>query len=57
MKIVKKGNPTLKETEKTCYACGCVFTYIFADVKHDRDGSYVICPQDGCKSINSVNSI
>jgi len=49
MKIIKKGN---KEQEIATYIlecpkCGCVAEFVNADIKGDRDGHYVICPQCG----------
>jgi len=48
MKIVtlgKKVKEEDKEHKKSCNGCGCKFTYTQTDVKHDRDGYYVHCPQ------------
>lgn len=55
MKIIKKGiNPAHKPTRKTCGKCGCVFEYTRADMQSDRDGAYVVCPTEGCRSFISV---
>ncbi len=55
MRIIKKGS--IKKdlpVQKTCHKCGCVFEYHQPDIQSDRDGLYVICPTEECKSFISV---
>lgn len=56
MKIIKKGNKN-KEVPcciLTCPECGCIAEFVNADIKGDRDGHYVVCPQ--CGSFVSIES-
>lgn len=53
MKIIKLGVVKSKEKEekvKTCYRCKTLFSYTLADVQSDREGTYVVCPNNDCKS-------
>lgn len=56
MKVIKEGKKKIDEQpkEKTCYKCSCVFEYVRNDINSDREGSYVICPNEDCKSFLSV---
>jgi len=58
MKIIKQGNNKQKEVKKTCKKCKTVFTYTNEDIQPDwRDGNYVICPNQSCKTFISADNI
>lgn len=57
MKIIKMGKlPLEKRPVKTkCNYCDTVFEYDKADVKFDqRDGNYVICPNQHCSHFLTI---
>ena len=59
MKIIKEGkNLKIDNPVKvTCYKCECVFEYVKSDIKSDfRDGEYVVCPNETCKSFISTKA-
>ena len=44
MEIIKQGKvPTIK-FKMECSNCGCEAIYTPEEIKHDKDGDYVICP-------------
>ncbi|MDE6649283.1 MAG: hypothetical protein K2K45_05075 [Muribaculaceae bacterium] len=54
MRVIKEGKKPVKEIEKQCDRCGCVFAYERGDVNSDqREGCWVYCPT--CKKALSVN--
>lgn len=61
MEVLNKGKNLKEESRKrcTCNRCGCEFIYDSSDVHPDqRDGEYVICPNDTCKAwINIVSTM
>lgn len=52
MRIIKPGDLKLIEVEKTCYNCKCEFAYNQNDIRGDRDGKFVKCPQ--CKKLIDI---
>lgn len=48
MKIIKKGKVEEKVWTRTCSNCKTEFEYTQSDVDSDREGSYVVCPLEGC---------
>lgn len=42
--IKHKNKNDLKLYKVTCQ-CGCVFTFEPSDIRFDRDGRYVVCPE------------
>lgn len=55
MKVIKEGEKKIdKVTKRRCYRCGCVFEYVRDDINSDRNGIYVICPNEYCKSFMFV---
>lgn len=54
MKIIQPGTIDKENKYETCHKCKCVFQYVAADIKSDRDGRYVICPQKGCGAFIAV---
>lgn len=47
MEIIKKGNENKKKYMFTCRVCGCEAKFDESDIKGDRDGQYIVCPQCG----------
>lgn len=47
MKIIKKGK-TVEPKKKKCHSCKTEFEYTKQDIKSDRDGTYVVCPNEIC---------
>ncbi len=54
MRIIKLSNKLPKEKKEKCRSCGTEFAYTGADLKYDRNESYVICPNPECKKFISV---
>lgn len=58
MEIIKQGK-NMNINPKyivTCGKCDCTFTFIGRDIHSDfRDGPYVICPNETCKSFINPN--
>lgn len=54
MRVIKEGRKPVKEIEKTCDQCGCVFAYERGDVHciDQREGCFVYCPT--CEKALSV---
>lgn len=48
MRVIKEGKKPVKEIEKTCPQCSCVFAYERKDVKAEVDRNitdyHVVCP-------------
>lgn len=55
IEVLKEGNNMKDRPQfKTyCGTCKCEFSYDKSEINSDRDGSYVICPNESCKSFIS----
>lgn len=51
MRIIKEGKKPVKEIEKQCDRCGCVFAYERGDVQsatqYNETHYWVVCPNCG----------
>lgn len=54
MEIIKRGNIPEKEYILVCRICGCVAKFVQSDIKRDRDGEYIVCPE--CNRFISTDS-
>jgi hypothetical protein len=57
MKIIVLGETPQNKmpVRKTCGSCKTLFEYEVTDINTDKDGDYVICPNNNCKQFISVN--
>ena len=56
MKIIKLGKIKDAPVKKKCSDCETEFEYERSDIQHDRDGSYVVCPNKKCAQFIFVES-
>jgi len=54
--IINPGRNVKKQYKHNCKTCGCEFLFQDEDIQPDRDGDYIVCPNDSCKAFTSVDS-